>query len=101
MKVYLLDSATRAQIAAVGRRLRADADVARVRFISKEAALRQIKKKYPDLVEDLVFNPLPNSFELAPRRWKDGPAIVERLQPLPAGVEEARINRFACKRAQH
>ena len=37
-------------------------------FVSKEQALEQMKKRYPELDADLPYNPLPDSFEVTPTK---------------------------------
>jgi cell division transport system permease protein len=43
-----------------------DERVERFTFISAEEALGQMKKRYPELVANLTYNPLPPSFEVIP-----------------------------------
>ncbi len=44
------------------------AEVKKVMFVSKEDALKIMRKKYPELTNDLAYNPLPNSFEVTPTK---------------------------------
>jgi len=37
-------------------------------FISADEALKTMRKRYPDLVENLTYNPLPPSFEVIPTK---------------------------------
>src|SRR5919201_6763540 len=60
VKVFYDDGATSAQINAVRARLDADPRVKTVTFVSKDEALRRMKKRYPDLFKTaLPSNPLP------------------------------------------
>jgi len=45
-------------------------------------------KKYPELVKNLVDNPLPNAFEVTPNSADQVGALAARLSPLPPGVEK-------------
>jgi cell division transport system permease protein len=46
-----------------------------------------MKDKYPDLVKNLVDNPLPNAFEVTPKDADQVSALANRLNPPPPGVE--------------
>jgi len=59
-----------------------------VRFISKEEALRIMKKQRPDLVRQVPGNPFPNSFDVIPKQGDDIDAITRQLNPLPDGVQQ-------------
>jgi cell division transport system permease protein len=62
----LYDDATKAEIAALGKKLEGVPHVAEVTFISKDEALATLKSELDDktIVEELHTNPLPNSFEV-------------------------------------
>ena len=40
----------------------------RWKFVSKEEALERMKKRYPELVKNLPYNPLPDSLEVTPTK---------------------------------
>src|SRR5881394_2173659 len=56
--------ATRTQENVVARSLQSDPQVKKWVFVSKEAALQRMKKRVPELVSQLPWNPLPDSFEV-------------------------------------
>jgi cell division transport system permease protein len=99
IKVYMCTTATcpdageatPAQLNRVRVRLIQTEGVRDVRFVSKEDALGIMRKRNPDLVEGLTSNPLPNSFEVTPRRAEDVKAVSAsiREEALP-GVEKVR-----------
>jgi cell division transport system permease protein len=62
-----------------------------VKFISKDEALQIMRKRTPELVESLSSNPLPHSFEVAPRRAEDVPVLSRKIKAakLP-GVQKVR-----------
>ena len=63
-------------------RLRGDAGVETLRFVSREEALARFKALFRDLetlAEDLGENPFPASFEVTLKRGHEGPAEVTRL----------------------
>jgi cell division transport system permease protein len=81
--------ATPAQINAVNQQLLADSRVKKVRFVSKEEGLKQMRKDHPELVGPLVSNPLPDSFTVTPIKGEYTKGIAESFDPPPAGVEKA------------
>ncbi len=80
--------ATPSQIEAVRARLLSMPEVKSVRFVSKADALEIMKRKTPELVESLASNPLPASFEVAPKRAEEVKAISASLRPPPPGVQK-------------
>jgi cell division transport system permease protein len=59
-----------------------------IKFVSKEDALAIMKKRTPELVQNLTKNPFPPSYEVRPTRAEDADDVVDRLTPLPAGVSK-------------
>jgi cell division transport system permease protein len=88
VKAYFNDSATPAEVNAVYSKLKADPRVKDVVYISKDEALREMKRRFPDLFKTrLPSNPLPASERITPKRAEDIDAIAASLQhPLPSGV---------------
>ena len=43
-----------------------DARVKSFKYVSENDALGRMRKRYPELVENLLYNPLPASFEVIP-----------------------------------
>jgi len=78
--------ATRQQENAVARTLSSNPQVKTFRFVSKEQALQRMKKRYPELTQDLPYNPLPDSIEIVPTKAEHIQAVYDSLHPLPAGV---------------
>jgi cell division transport system permease protein len=64
-------------------------EVKTVRFVSKDEALDIMRKRTPEIVESLPSNPLPHSFQVAPKRPEDVKALSQRIRDaqLP-GVEK-------------
>ena len=88
VKVFFTQEATPAEINAVKAQLVAMPETAKVTFVSKEDALREMRKRYPNLTENLASNPLPPSFEVKPKEAEQVRTIAGRLEPLPAGVDK-------------
>jgi cell division transport system permease protein len=80
--------ATRQQEALVANKLKLNPQVkdGGVKFVSKEVALERMKKRYPELVKNLPYNPLPDSLEVAPTKAEFLDEIAQSLRPLPPGV---------------
>ena len=67
-------------------------EVKSLKFVSKNDALRIVKKKAytAELVAALPYNPLPAKFEITPRRADDAAKIASRLnRAVPPGLEHA------------
>jgi cell division transport system permease protein len=73
VKINFADSATSAQKSAYARRLAESqyVKVDGVHYVSKEDALRQMSKRYPELVKNLTSNPLPDSLQVTPDKAED------------------------------
>jgi cell division transport system permease protein len=101
VKVYFHQDASPQQINAVRAKLDANSDVRSFRFVSADEALRTMKQKYPDLVENLTGNPLPPSYEVQPVRGELVEEVATSLRPLPAGVEEIKYGKKTASRILH
>ena len=82
----------------VGQLLQADPRVASVEFVSKEKAFLKMKKTAPELTDNVIANPLPDSFKVKPNRGEDVVAIANSLKPLPAGVEKVNYGKKTANR---
>jgi len=69
------------------------------RFISKDEALRQMRKTNPDLVQSISSNPLPDVYAVTPQRAEDVQAVAAsiRAQHLP-GVDQVQDGKQYSKR---
>src|SRR5215218_2574236 len=79
----LFPDATKAEIAATKQKLEGIPHVAEVEFVGKEQALKTLESELEDkrIVEELKFNPLPNSFEVKPDDAANLPAIQKAVFP--------------------
>ncbi len=103
-KVYLCQSGrpgcngdvTAKQVEKVRLMLARDARVERIKYISENDALADMRKRYPELVENLTYNPLPASFEVVPVKAEFTDDIKADLLTAgpggtrPAGVESVK-----------
>jgi cell division transport system permease protein len=76
------------QMDSVREQLVAIPQVKDVKFVSKEDALEIMRKRSPELVDNIVSNPLPASYQVIPERGEDVRTIAQQLEPPPAGVEK-------------
>jgi cell division transport system permease protein len=76
------------QIEAVRADLAANPDVKEFSFISKDAALEEMKKRYPEITENLARNPLPPAYEVIPIDADRVQEVAQGLEPVPPGVEK-------------
>ncbi|MGB2875349.1 MAG: permease-like cell division protein FtsX [Gaiellaceae bacterium] len=82
------NEATGTQINNVRQQLASIPQVKSVRFISKEDAIKIMKKQRPDLLGQVPGNPFPNALEVIPKKGEYIDAISRQLNPLPNGVEQ-------------
>jgi cell division transport system permease protein len=87
-----------AQIEGVRQQLAANPDVESFRFVSKEEAWEEMKRRFPELVEGAPRNPLPASYEVIPRDADMVQEIAASLEPLPAGVESVKYGEKKAER---
>jgi cell division transport system permease protein len=104
--VYLSDTATAEQRAAIERTLSASPVVAAIELVSKDDALRRFKQNFGALAEaagDLPANPLPASVEvrLRPNAYPpDVASLAEKAAGL-AGVADVRYDRQWIQRLMY
>ncbi|HET9154987.1 MAG TPA: permease-like cell division protein FtsX [Solirubrobacterales bacterium] len=79
----LFPDATKAEIAATQHKLEGLPHVAEVKFVGKGEALKTLESELSDkrIVEELKYNPLPNSFEVIPDDAANLPAIQKAIFP--------------------
>jgi len=90
--------ATTAQIDSVHNKIAALPEVKSLEFISKDEAYAIEKKRHPELLENVVGNPLPASFKVTPKRGEDVGKIAAALDPLPTGVGKVNYGKKTADR---
>lgn len=99
VKVFFVEEVKPKQVNAVRVYLEKDQRVREFRFVSKADALKQMQKKYPELTANLPSNPLPASYEIAPRRAEEVKAIATDLRAQKfVGVERIKDGQQTSKR---
>jgi cell division transport system permease protein len=108
VKVYFKPKATLSQKNTLANQLQQDPYVKQngVKYVSKEQALKDMKKRFPAMVEGLAYNPLPDSLQVQPKRGEDIDALYKSIvkPKLPAGVskvEDAKQKSHAILRVAH
>jgi cell division transport system permease protein len=91
--------ATSSEINSVNQTLLADSRrVKKVRFVSKQEGLRQMRKEHPEIVGVVPANPLPDSFTVTPTKGEYTKAIADSFDPPPSGVEKATFGEETASR---
>jgi cell division transport system permease protein len=98
VKVFFVDNATRANVNVVAADVKQMPEVKSLVTISPDEALKDQRKKYPDLYKFLTENPLPWAIEITPRRAEDVETIAAKLNPPPAKVDEVTYGKKTTDR---
>lgn len=99
VKVFFVDDVKDKQINAVRVYLEKDDRVKQFRFVTKEEALKRMKRRYPELTANLPSNPLPASYEVLPAHAEEVKAIAADLRTQKfAGVERVKDGQQTSKR---
>jgi cell division transport system permease protein len=105
--------ASNAQINGVHNALVNMSQVKSVRFVSKRQALAQERKKRPEMVNSLPYNPFPSAFKVYPKQAEQIDSIarqlnsaglggIERICPTPPGSKAATTAEGeSCDRISH
>ena len=99
--VYVKDEATPKQIDQLRVLLESDerVKVGGIDFIPKAEALAIMRKRNPELTENLVSNPLPASFDVVPKRGEDTANIAATVRNAKlAAVDEVRHGKEVSER---
>ena len=99
VKVFFVEDVTPKQVNAVGAFLRADDRIKDYQFVSRAEALQRMQKKYPELTADLPTNPLPDSYEITPKRAEEVKELSAAIRAQKfAGVERVKDGQQTSKR---
>jgi cell division transport system permease protein len=99
--VFIADTAKEPQINQLRVLLESDDRVkpGGITFISKAKALEIMRKRSPELTENLATNPLPASFDVVPKRGEDTEAIALAVQQSKlAAVDQVRYGKEVSQR---
>jgi cell division protein FtsX len=88
VRVYFAAGATPAQILRTVTAVKAEHGVSAVGIVTKEAALADLKRRFPNLVAGSSYNPLPDSIQIRVSRAAAAGVIADlrqaRLAPITA-----------------
>jgi cell division transport system permease protein len=99
VKVFFVDEVTPKQVNAVGTFLRADDRIKDYQFVSRTEALARMKRRYPELTANLPTNPLPDSYEITPKRAEEVKQLSAAIRAEKfAGVERVKDGQQTSKR---
>jgi cell division transport system permease protein len=94
VKVYFLPKASSAQKTDLARQLQQSEFVKTggIKYVPKEQALKDMRRKYPELVKNLTSNPFPDTLEVTPNKAENVEKLyVSLTQPQkPEGVDKVR-----------
>jgi cell division transport system permease protein len=91
--------ATAAEINAVAAKLDRDPRVKSYKFVSRDEALKRMRKRSPDLLQaGLTSNPFPASEEVEPKKAEYADAIFRTYSTGLPGVEKALYGKKTAKR---
>jgi cell division transport system permease protein len=83
---------------AVRIKLQGDSRIKSVRYVSKAEGLAKMKRESPDIVGEIITNPLPDKFVVTPKHGEDVGAIAASLNPPPPGVETVNFGKKTATR---
>ena len=77
-----------------------DGQVKSYRFVSKAQALKQEQRKHPEITRNLTTNPLPDSYEVTPRKGENVEAVAQQLQAFgpTQGVQKVNYGKKTAHR---
>ena len=99
--VFIKEAATQKQVDQLRVALESDERVkpGGITYISKAQALEIMRKRSPELTENLASNPLPASFDVVPVSGEDTEAIAKSLQSGKlAAIEDIRWGKEVSQR---
>ena len=99
--VFIADQATAKQTNQLRVLLESDPRVkpGGITFVSKAKALEIMRKRNPELTQNLASNPLPASFDIVPKRGEDTEAIALAVQRSKlSAVDQVRYGKEVSQR---
>jgi cell division protein FtsX len=90
VKVYFAFGANSAQILRTITAVKAEHGVTAVSLLTKEAALADMKGRFPNLVAGLGYNPLPDSIQVQVSRADAARVISDLKKAQPFAIVEIR-----------
>src|SRR2546423_3460155 len=101
VKVYFKLDATPKQVNAIGAKFdpKVNPLVKTEAFVPKAEALQRMRKRAPEFFKGgLSYNPLPDAYEITPKKAEYISKISDALKPTPPGVDEVNNGGKTSKR---
>ena len=92
------EEATQQQMDQVRAQLANNPDVKSIEFVSKQEALEDMQKRFPELAGQLPRNPLPAAYKVIPNDAETVSTIAGTLDPAPPGVEKVTYGEKKAER---
>jgi cell division protein FtsX len=90
VKIYFTSSATSGQIARTIDAVKREHGVSAVGLLTKEAALADMRRRFPSLVAGVAYNPLPDSITVRVSKSDAARVIADVKEALPRGIAAVR-----------
>jgi cell division transport system permease protein len=90
VKVFFQKEALPQDVEAVRLKLAGLPQVKEIGFVSAEEGLAEMRRRYPQITENLASNPLGPRFDVMAHDGSQVKAISAALKPLPSGVDKVR-----------
>jgi cell division transport system permease protein len=90
--------ATQQEMEQVRAQLANNPEVKSIEFISKQEALEDMQKRFPELAGQLPRNPLPAAYKVIPNDAETVKTIAGTLDPAPQGVEKVTYGEKKAER---
>jgi cell division transport system permease protein len=99
VKVYFKDTARAAEWNKVASFVQADGRAKKIDFVDKQEGLALMKKRYPELTQDLAYNPIPNTLEITPKRAEDTFKLTSAIRAQHfAGIDRVKDGKNTAHR---
>jgi cell division transport system permease protein len=92
------EEATQQEMDQVRAQLANNPDVKSIEFVSKQEALEDMQKRFPELAGQLPRNPLPAAYKVIPNDAETVKTIAGTLDPAPPGVEKVTYGEKKAER---
>ncbi|MDQ3890831.1 MAG: permease-like cell division protein FtsX [Actinomycetota bacterium] len=99
VKVFFDKGATTKQVDAVRVRLERMREVKKIEFVSKEDALEDMQRRFPELTKNVVQNPFGPSYTVTPKRAEQVETVADRVEGArPPGVDKVTYKEKTTER---
>ena len=97
-KVFFVQDASPRQVEAVRAQLVGMPEVKNVEYVSPDDALAEMRRKHPELTQNLAGNPFGSSFTITPQRAEHVKSIADRIDTSLPGVDKVTYKEETTER---